>query len=102
MIAGRAFWIVVWYGILALGTLGLGVSLYWGRQTHWKNLEEILRAIGTITVSLGMLLLLHGIRGGADQTLLVASLFSFILAFVLGRQPKERSGPPPEDEDESS
>ena len=101
MIAGRRFWIVIWYGILGLGTVGLLVSLYWGRRTRWKNLEEILRAVGTITVSLGMLLILYDTGGGAEQTLLVASVFSFILAFVLGRRSAERSGTPPEDEDDS-
>src|ERR1043166_5280307 len=57
MVVGRRFWIVIWYGILFLGVLGLGASIYWGRQTHWKNTDELLRAIGTIAVSAGGVLL---------------------------------------------
>jgi hypothetical protein len=86
MVAGRRVWIAIWYGILLLGVLGLWASVYWGRQTHWKNLDELLRAIGTITVSGGMLLLLYGVAVGAGQLLLAASAVSFILAFVWGRR----------------
>ena len=86
MIIGRQYWIFIWYGILAIGLVGLLVAFYWGRQTKWANLDELLRAVGTITVSLGMLLLLYGIAASAGQTLLVASLFAFVLAFILGRK----------------
>jgi hypothetical protein len=86
MVRGRRYWIVIWYGILLLGLLGLWASIYWGRQTRWKNLDELLRAIGTITVSVGMLLLLNRIAEGVGQVLLVVSLISFVLAFIYGRK----------------
>jgi fatty acid desaturase len=85
MVAGRSYWIAIWYGILFLGMLGLWSSIYWGRQTHWKNLDELLRAIGTIVVSLGMLLVLNGVASGFGQVLLVLSVLFFLLAFLLGR-----------------
>lgn len=84
---GRRWWILIWYGILVLGVVGLAVAIDWGRQVKWRNLDEILRGIGTITVSVGMLLLLHGTGGGAGQTLLLAALIAFILAFATGREP---------------
>jgi hypothetical protein len=90
MIAGRRYWIWIWYGILVIGMVGLVTALYWGRRTEWKNLDEILRAVGTITVSLGMLLLLHGTGGGSGETLLIVALTSFVLAFVLGRRIDDR------------
>ena len=94
MVAGRRYWIAIWYGILFLGALGLWSSLYWGRQTHWKNLDELWRAVGTLTVSLGMLLLLNGVIAWLGQLLLLLSLVSFVVAFVLGR-----NQPPPHDPD---
>ena len=42
--------------------------------------------MGTITCSLGMLLLLNGSGTGAGQTLLLAALIAFILAFIVGRE----------------
>lgn len=87
MIIGRRWWIIIWYLILTLGVLGLIMALAWGRQVRWRNLDEILRGIGTISVSVGMLLLLHGTGGGgAAQTLLLAALIAFILAFLAGRE----------------
>ena len=86
MVAGRSFWIVVWYGIMLLGLLGFGASIYWGRETNWKNLDELLRAIGTILVSSGMLLLLYGVATGLGQALLVLALFCFVGAFIFGRK----------------
>src|SRR5688572_33323488 len=85
MVAGRSYWIAIWYGILFLGVLGLLSSLYWGRQTRWKNLYELLRAVGTITVSTGMLLLLNGVVSGLGQVLLVLALKCCVVASVLGR-----------------
>lgn len=87
---GRRYWVWIWYGILVIGIVGLITALYWGRRTEWKNLDEILRAVGTITVSLGMILLLYGTGGGVGQTLLVVALFSFVFAFVLGRRIEDR------------
>ena len=87
MIFGHRFWILVWYGILLLGLLGFAASVYWGRQTHWKNLDEFLRAIGTILVSVGMILLLEGVWMLVGQVLLLLALIAFIGAFVQGRKP---------------
>ena len=89
MVIGRRYWIAIWYGILFLGVLGLGASIYWGRQTHWRNTDELLRAIGTIAVSAGMLLLLNEVAESVGELLLLASLVVFILAFVWGRRHPE-------------
>ena len=98
---GRSYWILIWYGILAIGVAGFLASLYWGRQTHWKNLDEVLRAMGTVTVSIGMLMFLHEDNGGLTQILIVGSLFFFVLAFILGRnnpfrhrRSDDENGPP--------
>ncbi|HEY4100679.1 MAG TPA: hypothetical protein VGM20_07360 [Gemmatimonadales bacterium] len=96
---GKRYWIGIWYVILAMGIAGLIGAIHWGIKTHWRNLEEVLRGIGTISASVGMLLLLHGSGGGAGETLLLAALISFILAFAIGRErtPKDRprDGSPP-------
>jgi len=89
MIAGQRFWILIWYGILLLGVIGLGGALFWGKRTQWKNLDEIFRGIGTMAVSIGMLLLLYRVGIGVGQFLLIFALTCFILAFILGR----RGGP---------
>ena len=98
---GRSYWILIWYGILAIGVAGFLASLYWGRQTRWKNLDEVLRAMGTVTVSIGMLMFLRESSSGLTQILMVTALFCFVLAFILGRNsphPQRRSddqdGPP--------
>lgn len=96
---GLRYWIWIWYAILALGTVGFGTAIYWGRLTKWKNLDEILRAFGTIAVSLGMLVLLQGAARGVGQVLLVLALAAFVLAFALGRGlEKDRPGDGAEDE----
>lgn len=95
---GRSYWILIWYGILGIGMIGLVASIYWGRQTKWKNADEVLRAVGTVAVSLGMVLLLKRVTGGLAQGLLILALFSFVLAFILGRRP-EADRPPSEDEE---
>ncbi len=96
---GKRWWILIWYGILVLGAVGLVMAVNWGRQVQWKNLDEILRGIGTITVSVGMLLLLHGTGEGAGQTLLLAALIAFVLAFALGREARPpRTQAPADDE----
>lgn len=93
MIAGLRYWILIWYGILLLGVVGLGGALYWGRRTHWKNLDEIARGVGTITVSVGMLLLLKQVAVGMGQLLMILSLACFVLAFIFGRRAERpRSG----------
>jgi hypothetical protein len=86
MIAGLRYWIIIWYGILLLGLAGLEGALFWGKRTQWKNLDEIFRGIGTITVSVGMLLLLYRRAVGVGQLLLILALACFILAFIFGRR----------------
>lgn len=96
MVAGHSYWVIIWIGILVLGLLGLGASIYWGRETRWKNVDELLRAIGTTLVSVGMLLLLYGVATGLGEALLVAALVCFVLAFIYGRRitPTPRRDPP--------
>jgi hypothetical protein len=86
MVFGRRYWIYIWYGILLLGLLGLAASVYWGRQTKFKNLEEIFRATGTICVSVGMILLLRQVWIILGQILLIVALGSFVTAFIVGRR----------------
>jgi hypothetical protein len=90
MIVGRRYWILIWYGILVLGLLGLVASGHWGRRTHWRNVDEVLRATGTILVSVGMLVLLYPLRwtyaGLLGELLFAVALVCFVVAFVLGRQ----------------
>lgn len=99
MVAGRGFWVIIWFGIMLLGLLGFGASIYWGRETHWKNLDELLRAIGTIVVSSGMLLLLYGVATGVGQILLGLALLCFVGAFIFGRKygapPRRNQDPEP-------
>ena len=100
MILGLRYWILIWYGLLLLGIVGLLAALYWARQTRGRNLDEILRAVGTIAVSIGMLLLLYGIDGGVAQTLLLVALGSFIGAVAVGRrQSKQPAGEELDDDD---
>jgi O-antigen/teichoic acid export membrane protein len=100
MVVGRRFWNLIWYGILLLGVLGLVSSLYWGRRTHWKNNDELIRSIGTITVSVGMVMLLNHVAPLLGQLLLFVAIVCFVVAFVLGRR-LPPSPPDPEDvEDE--
>jgi hypothetical protein len=89
MVAGRPFWILVWFGILALGLLGLWASVYWGRRTHWRNVDELLRAVGTIQASVGMLLLLFGLASWSGTSLLALALATFVTAFLAGRELQE-------------
>jgi hypothetical protein len=86
MIAGRQYWILIWYGILLLGVLGLWPSFYWGRKIHWKNLDEFLRALGTVLVSMGMLLMLYQTWVIVARPLLLAALATFVAAFIVGRR----------------
>ena len=95
MVFGRQYWIWIWYGIFLLGLLGLIASVYWGRRTHFKNLEEIFRAVGTILVSLGMVFLLRQIWVLLGQILLVVALGCFVAAFILGRRAEAARGDRP-------
>jgi hypothetical protein len=90
MIPGLRYWILIWFGILLLGLVGLGGALYWGQRTHWKNLDEVFRGVGTVMVSAGMLLLLYRVLIGVGQLLLVLALACFVLAFIFGRRRSER------------
>jgi hypothetical protein len=103
MVIGRRYWNLIWYGILLLGLLGLVPSLYWGRRTHWRNLDEVVRACGTIFVSIGMLFLLNRVSSWAGQLLMIVALGCFIAAFILGRKlhatpPDSDDSPPPNHE----
>ena len=99
MVAGWGFWIIMWGGVLLVGLLGLGASIYWGRNTLWKNIDELLRAIGTILVSVGMLLLLNGVATGLGEALLLAALACFVFAFIFGRNITSDPMPDPTDSD---
>jgi len=94
LVAGRPFWIGVWCVILLLGVLGLAASIRWGRETRWRNRDEVLRAVGTMLVSGGMLLLLGRHSSLLAEVLLAAALVCFVGAFVLGRR-KPPSPPDP-------
>jgi hypothetical protein len=72
---GLRWWIMIWYGILALGVVGLVMAINWGRQVKWRNIDEILRGIGTI-----------------------AALIAFVLAFILGREQERRETRTSDDE----
>ena len=85
MVAGRGFWILVWYGILVVGLIGLWASVLWGRRLNWQNLDEFLRAIGTVQVSIGMLLLLYGVAPHVATGILGLAFGVFVAAFVAGR-----------------
>lgn len=85
MVGGRGFWILVWYGILVLGLIGLWASVLWGRRLKWQNLDEFLRAIGTVQVSIGMLMLLYGVAVQVATGLLGLAFGVFVAAFVAGR-----------------
>jgi hypothetical protein len=85
-VPGREIWSWIWVGILLLGIIGFGPAVQWGRRTHWHNLDEVLRGAGTITVSLGMLLLLHGSWPLWATFLLFVSLALFVGAFIAGKR----------------
>jgi hypothetical protein len=86
VIAGKRYWVIIWVIFLVVGAMGLVASAYWGRRTGWRNLDEILRALGTVLVSGGMILLLLQTAGGLGTVLLVFALACFIGAFVTGRR----------------
>jgi hypothetical protein len=88
-ILGLRFWIVVWYAILAVGGMGLAGAWMWGRRSGWTNWDEVLRGIGTVAVSLGMLSLLQQYAVSVGHLLLVIAVLSFGMAFRLGR-PRQR------------
>jgi hypothetical protein len=91
-VPGGDIWTWIWVGLLALGTLGFVPSLTWGRRTHWRNLDEVLRGAGTITVSVGMLLLLHLRWSVLATILLFISLALFTGAFLAGKRLDDHRG----------
>jgi hypothetical protein len=91
---GRTLWIACWYGILAIGAVGLAGALLWARELRWRNLDEILRGIGTIVVSLGMLIVLYGADAVLGQILLTAALGVFAMAFSVADRRRHRNRPP--------
>ena len=90
MIVGRKYWVLIWYGILLLGLLGQWASIYWARRTRWQNVDEVLRAFGTILVSTGMLILLYQpaepVWNTVATVLLLDALLCFVVAFIVGRR----------------
>ena len=92
MTLGRGFWIIVWYGILLLGLVGLWASAAAARRLQWENLDELLRAVGTTQVSIGMLLLLYGRWPQVATGLLGLALGVFIAAFVAGKHLEPAEG----------
>jgi len=91
MIAGRRYWILIWYGFLLIGIAGAVASVYWGRRHPGRNVDEVLRALATILLSVGMLLLLYGVATLAGRILLGAAVILFFGAFWVGRTPHGRS-----------
>lgn len=86
MIAGKRYWVIIWVVFLVVGAIGLAASAYWGRRTGWRNLDEVLRALGTVLVSAGMILLLQRLAGALGTVLLIFALACFVGAFVTGRR----------------
>jgi hypothetical protein len=86
VVPGRTLWIVLWYAILALGSLGLLGALFWGPDLRWRNLDEILRGLGTVVASAGMLTVLHGASVTLGETLLAA--------YAVGDPMRRRGGKP--------
>lgn len=92
MIAGRRYWILIWYGFLVIGLAGAVASAYWGRRSQVRNLDEVLRAVATVLLSVGMLLLLYEVAVLAGRVLLGVAVALFLGAFWAGRPPRK---PPP-------
>lgn len=103
MIGGHGFWMVVWSAILLLGVVGLWASATWKGEAGWDNLDEVLRAVGTILVSAGMLLLLSGHLVQVATGCLGLAFGVFVAAFVAGRNlPDPLPDDVDEDDDEES
>jgi len=94
VVPGRTLWIVLWYAILALGSLGLLGALFWGPDLRWRNLDEILRGLGTVVASAGMLTVLHGASVALGETLLGFALLTFVAAYAVGDPMRRRGGKP--------
>ncbi|MCU0621305.1 MAG: hypothetical protein MUC69_07375 [Gemmatimonadales bacterium] len=94
VIPGLEFWIVCWYAILALGVIGLAGSLLWGPGLRWRNADEILRGIGTVVVSLGMLVVLHWGLVEVGEALLAAAVGIFASAYNVSQRVRPPRGAP--------
>lgn len=79
-VPGHTIWVWIWVALLLLGSGGLLGALSWGRRTHWRNLDEVFRGLGTVSVSCGMLLLLLGWVPVLAIFLLFVSLALFVAA----------------------
>ena len=90
-ILGLRFWIFAWYVILLVGAMGLLGAWAWGRRTGWRNRDEIVRGFGTIFLSMGMLLLLHGIALRVGAGLVGLATGAFVVAFLQGSKLKRPS-----------
>ena len=94
VLPGRTLWIVLWYSILALGSLGLLGALLWGPDLRWRNLDELLRGAGTVVVSAGMLMVLHGADPVLGRVLLLCAVGTFATAYAVGDPRRRRGGKP--------
>ncbi len=83
---GRTVWVWIWVVLLVVGLLGLAGAIQWGRETHWKNLDEVLRGLGTVLVSLGMIFFLRGISQFGGMFLSFLALACFVAAMVARKQ----------------
>ncbi|HMV33742.1 MAG: hypothetical protein U0104_12710 [Gemmatimonadales bacterium] len=83
---GRWIWVWVWGALLVVGLLGLAGALQWGRETHWKNMDEILRGLGTVLVSVGMIFFLKGISQLGGIILIFLALACFVAAMLAGKR----------------
>ena len=92
-VPGRWVWIAIWLGLLVLGAVGLIGAIQWGRVTHWRNLDEILRGAGTVLVSAGMIFFLQGISQIVGIGLMFLSLICFVGAFMAGKRYDDTSRP---------
>ncbi len=88
-LAGGDIWIWIWAGLLVLGVLGLSGAVQWGRETHWRNLDEVLRGAGTVAVSLGMIFFLSGFIQLFGLGLILLALACFVGAFIVGKRTDE-------------
>lgn len=83
---GRWVWVVIWCGLLLLGIVGLIGAVQWGRETRWKNLDEVLRGTGTVLVSAGMIVFLQDISQLIGIFLMFLALVCFVGAFMAGKR----------------
>jgi hypothetical protein len=88
-LAGGALWLWIWAALLLLGLLGLWGAVQWGRETHWRNLDEVLRGAGTVLVSLGMIFFLSGQLQILGLILILLALTCFVGAFIVGKRTDE-------------